>query len=433
MLKKTVIFILLCFFISVHVAMAQQSILFDSLTIYPFKTLSLKGNVFHDFKPFENLLKNNDLLILSEGGHADGATYDAQCMIIKGLIDLGKIQTVYTESSWLNIEKINSILKKYGKDSVKAVEKYMSSVELVYWTHNGFWYYLADKIIDNKVRLVGIDIETTSELVTKELLSEAIKEDSSLVTDEYKEVMADLANPLNWIYDVNYSETFYRKSSLFIERIMHRYSKVADFYKVKQWQRILDYQNFRYHRNLDSSGNRVLNPFDDWVKETYFNSIRDSIMCDILLEDQALKNSGKAVLLIASYHAMRNSELVEKLDKFIKYNFVKTFGEILNRKSNLKFYNICFVTSSGIRGAKQFSKKHYTNVKKPKKGSLEEYFSRQEAAYFFTDLQQSSTKEIKFLMNPFNKNYLYANWGKVFSGVFFIKEMYPQDFDAIVY
>jgi erythromycin esterase-like protein len=111
MFKKQAIIILLYFFILENFALAQSENLFNRLTIHPIATLSLKEINYSQIEPFENILSNNDILILSEGGHADGATYDAQCMIIKGLIDRGKINTVYTESSWLNIEKISSILK----------------------------------------------------------------------------------------------------------------------------------------------------------------------------------------------------------------------------------------------------------------------------------------------------------------------------------
>lgn len=432
MLNNKIRAVLLYFFYPLSFASAQSSKLFDSLNIYPLSALSLSEINFNQLKPFENILNRNDVLILSEGGHADGATYDAQCMIVKGLIEQGKISTVYTESSWLNIEKINSILKKYGKDSINSAEKYISSIELFYWTRNGFWNYLAEKIINNKVNLIGIDIETTSSLITVELLNEAMLKDNIFSKNEYKEVIADLSNPLQWTFDVNYSEAFYKKSRLFIQFIMQHYSSENNLYKVKQWQRILDYQYFRYYRNFDNNGFRVLHPFDNGPRETYFNSIRDSVMCDILLENYTNKNSGKAVLLIASYHAMQNSELIEKLDQCLKYNYVKTFGEILNRRNILKFYNICFVTSSGKRGTKQDSKKYFYKVKKPKKGSFEDYFSKQKYSYFFTDLESFSAKKTKFFMNPFNKKYLYADWAKIFSGIFFIKEMYPQDLDKRV-
>lgn len=429
MLIKKVITILLYFFSLQDFSQAQSRIIFDSLIIYPITNLSLRNINYNQLAPFEDILRKNDILILSEGGHVDGAAYDAQCMIIKGLIDRGKINTVYTESSWLNIEKINSVLKKYGQDSIQAVEKYMSSVELIYWTHNGFWEYLANKIIDKKVNLVGIDIETTSPLVLKELLNKATKKDSTLKSNDYKKVISDLANPIHWIFDVNYSSTLYEESKLFIKKIMHRYSTDLDYYEMKQWQRILDYLHFRYYRNFDNNGGRVLNPFDNGPKEMFFHSIRDSIMCNILLESFTNYEAGKSVLLIASYHAMHNSSTIENLDQYLKYNYVKTFGDRLHQKSNLKIYNVCFVTSSGNRGITQYSKKHYTKVKKPVKGSFENYFGRRENSFFFTDIQQISILGGKYFMNPFNKKYLYANWGKVFSGVFFIKKMYPQNFD----
>ena len=136
MLNNKIRAVLLYFFYPLSFASAQSSKLFDSLNIYPLSALSLSEINFNQLKPFENILNRNDVLILSEGGHFDGATYDAQCMIVKGLIEQGKISTVYTESSWLNIEKINSILKKYGKDSINSAEKYISSIELIFSIFN---------------------------------------------------------------------------------------------------------------------------------------------------------------------------------------------------------------------------------------------------------------------------------------------------------
>lgn len=413
----------LIFIIATHYVIAQKNIFFDSMYTQPISTVDWQKADAEELKPFEKILDTYNLLTLAEPYHNEGASYDAQCMIVKGLIDKGAIKVVYTESSWLNIEKINAVLKKYGRDSIVGVKKYMNSVALFYWTQNGFWEYLANQIINNKVRLVGIDIGVPNNIM-HELLNEFASQDSSFFYQrKYNDVRVDLGQILNSVYDVNYSEVLYNESTIFVNKAIDFYKSENALYKVNQWQMIASYLYWRYYRNFDLDGNRLLAPFDDGKRETFFHAIRDSIMCDIFVDNWQPAHS-KAVLLISAYHAMRNSSYIENLDDSVKFNYVNTFGERLDRKKILKIYNLCFISSFGYRGLITPIEKSSTKVTHPKKNSIEQYLAKKTYPYLFVDF--NGFCENSFYMNAFNKGYLKAKWGKVFSGVFFIKKMYPM-------
>ena len=149
MLKK---FILICLFLIIYFSSQCQNPLFSQFVPIPINSPRWENYNYKEIKPIAQILKKKDVLILSEGGHADGASYDLQCKIIKALVDSGIVNTLYTESSWLNTEKISEVLKKYGKDSIEEATKYINSQELYYWKQNKFWNYLANQIINGKIQ-----------------------------------------------------------------------------------------------------------------------------------------------------------------------------------------------------------------------------------------------------------------------------------------
>src|SRR5688572_21035659 len=91
----------------------------SSLKIYPIRNVSWKQVDSLSLQIIESTLNNNNILVLAEQNHGDGSSYDAQCMLLKGLIDSEKIQSIYIESSWLNCEKIMSLLRDSGRTAIQ--------------------------------------------------------------------------------------------------------------------------------------------------------------------------------------------------------------------------------------------------------------------------------------------------------------------------
>src|SRR4051812_6663381 len=71
---------------------------FESVRFSPVKSIDWTAFDYQDVKIIELKLNTHNILVLSESDHGDGSSYDAQCMILKALIDSSRISAIYTES-----------------------------------------------------------------------------------------------------------------------------------------------------------------------------------------------------------------------------------------------------------------------------------------------------------------------------------------------
>lgn len=423
MLKK---FILICLFLIIYFSSQCQNPLFSQFVPIPINSPRWENYNYKEIKPIAQILKKKDVLILSEGGHADGASYDLQCKIIKALVDSGIVNTLYTESSWLNTEKISEVLKKYGKDSIEEATKYINSQELYYWKQNKFWNYLANQIINGKIQLIGIDISTTSEIVMKELFDEAENiisknQVSFKISTGLKE---DFLHSNGWDFDIGYSKILFNQATTFIDTVIAAYQNSNQPYKIRQWNSIKDYLNWRYYRNFDKKGEPLKKKPNDPVKLSYFHNLRDSVMANLFCDNFNSSNRNKSILLIAATHSMINNNLIP--NNSFRDTSLKNFAQHLVDKG-INFYSVCFTSATGKRGSVQFTKESSSPVKSPKKSSFEEYFQKTPYSVLFIDF--SIYNGNAFYMNPLNVQYKKANWHKIFGGTFFIKEMYLMNYD----
>ncbi len=426
MLKLNHIFIFIYSFFIINISYGQD---FNSLKLYPFYNLDYKKDNSKAIKPIRDLFLRYNLVLLAESTHYDGATIDAQCMIMKELIDSGIINTIYTESSWLNAETIMTILLKEGKAGVVKAKKYATSGEMINWVDNDFWEYLTDKIIERKIRLVGFDIETNSTTLTKELFDEAqsnvIKQRlmDSVSVDELKE---QYSNFDELVQLMSFSKEQYKKHNTFIKVAKEYYKTVGDERKLYQWTIMENYFFWIYHRQFSNPETeyQVLykNTFN--INISYFNSIRDSIMADIFINDYSANKNVKAVIKTSAYHSLRNFIYNSPIENLYIGKKVHVFNDILNKKLTDSIYSICFVASSGKWGLNLLGNEDTKKIRAPKK-SLENYFKKSDYPFFFSNFLDSFDINSNFIMKVVFQKAIKAKWAQIFSGVFFIKEMYP--------
>ena len=385
---------------------------------------------YHQIQFFEEVLKEKNVLILSEADHGDGSSFEARCMIMKGLVDSSRINTIYTESSWMVLDKINDILKDEGTAGIGKTIDYMQSVELRYWVSNGFWDYLANKIIEGKVELKGFDVGTSGAIAT-ELFNEAVNLKPVRTyfqsnPRDFEEIKFDYKNFDGWKIASIYDEEGYMQQKRFIDSVMIGYSETNNLYRIKQWQTILDFFYWMYKRTLLLRGNKYGNMPEGRKQESEFMSVRDSLMASYFLEDYSSKKNVKAVALMSSYHAMHNFSSIGGLNDCCISPEVNITGEILYKKIGNEIYNMCFISSSGFRGINYyFFKPDLRKIPKPKKGSLEYSLRNISDDYAMIDFKSSSLNDSSFYMSPVFYRNLKSNWSKNFSGVFFIKKMEP--------
>lgn len=400
------------------------------LNIKSIKSIDWTEFDYSQLKFFEEILKEKNVLILSEADHGDGSSFDARCMIMKGLIDSSKINIVYTESSWMVLDKINDILKEEGTEGINKTIGYMQSVELKYWVSNGFWNYLANKIIEGKVVLKGFDVGT-SRAIAMELFNEAInlKPVKAYIQSnpkDFEEIRFSYENFDGWQVASIFDEEGYKQEKNFIDSVTAGYETTKNSYRIKQWQTILDFFYWMYKRTLLLKGNKYVNVPKGDRQESAFMSVRDSLMASYFLQNYNSNKNIKAVALMSSYHAMHNFNSIEGLNDCCIGPTVNIIGEILYKKMGKEIYNMCFITSSGFRGINYyFTKKVLRKIPKPELNSIEYSLKNLPNAYAIIDFESSSLKDSSFYMSPVFYRNLKSNWSKNFSGIFFIKKMEP--------
>ncbi len=428
MLKTRYIFILIliCSFLRINICCSQD---FNSLKLSPFYNLDYHADNSKQIKPIRDLFLNYDLVLLAESTHYDGATIDAQCMIMKELIDSGIINTIYTESSWLNAEMIMSILLKEGKAGAAKAKKYAASGELINWIDNDFWQYLINKIVERKVRLVGFDIETNSGILVENLFNEIepkilkLKLLDSLNVNELKDEYYHFEK---FVQLMSFTKEQYQKHSTFVKIVREYYKNVGDERRMQQWSMIESYFFWIYNRQFYKPETKYQELYKNTfnINISYFNSIRDSIMADIFMKDYNGNKNIKAIIKTSSYHALRNFKDNSPIENLYVGKNVYIFNDVLNKKFTKKIYSICFVASSGKWGLNFLGNKDVKKIIVPKK-SLEYHFKKIEYPFFFSNFQDSFDINSSFTMKLVFQKAIQAKWAKIFSGVFFIKQMYP--------
>ncbi len=409
---------------------AQDIFTIERENIHPISDINWKT-----FKPAEldNIYKSSlskEIIILSESDHGHGSSLDAQCAILKMLIDSSKIHSLYLESNWINCDRIMEILKAKGEAGIQDAKKFIRTVELKYWTVTGFWEYLAGKIASGKLKLKGFDISGLSPTIANELFNEAIelpsvKDFASQHIKEYKLVKWCFDYFEGWNTGSVMQDKEYWEINVFINAIIDSYTARKNLYRVKEWRSILNYFYWMLKRGEPLQGNKYSNEIKTDKQFSIFYSVRDSLMADLFLKEYSEDSNDKVACSMAAYHAMRNSKIIEKMDDCCKDNNIMTMGEIIDKKLPNKIYNICFVAASGSYGVEDLGPAPESKIKKPVIGSLEYTLNKMNFPYCFVNLCDMKSAAGPFFMNAVFNRFLKSEWKDNFSGVLFIKEMKP--------
>ena len=375
------------------------------------------------------LLDNFDILILAESDHGHGSSMDAQCMILRALIDSGKISTLYVESSWINCDRIMSVLRQKGEAGILESIKYMRTYELKYWVANGFWHYLAKKIIDGRLALSGFDIDGISPIIVHDLFNEVVEFPE---VKKYSAIHEKEFGDAKWYFDHfegwNLSSVFYRESFTKVQSLINVITKVyevrGDLHRVSQWKLVLDFFYWLYRRSLVLANNTYSNQINSDKQLSAFHAVRDSLMAQVFLQNYN-KNTRKVACSMSSYHAIRNTSVIDGLDKCCKDDSIHTMGEIIGRTLGGRMYSVCFISYSGQYGVIDYVDKRTKKIKKPLLNSIENKLRKFGYPFCFVNLRDQNISDSVFFMNAIFDRYLRSKWSENFSGVFFINKMEP--------
>lgn len=421
-------------FISITVfAYGQRNGMFSNLQPMPINNINWTKNNAEQVIPIKKLFDNHNVVILSENTHYDGAIRDAQCMIIKELIEAGKINTLYLESSFLNIQELNKILRTEGMAGIEKTYPYCNSLELMYWTNCGFWRYLAQKIVDNKIELVGFDISNTSSLLIRKLYEDAqeiknSKDSFNFDHIQMKELKDDYQN-LEYNYALRFPEQKYNLHKSFCRTVISNYQYLNDTSKVRDWQIMESYFDWVYKRQFVLRESKQLSDLDKYIKEkTSYHAYRDSLMSRLFLQDYKNRNGVKAVAIMSAYHALNNFRSYAEIEKCCVAPNTSPLNEIVSKEVIDSIYSIAFVSLTGSYGQEINGKKIILGKIKPSKKSIEYYLGKTyRQPFLYLDFTSSSINSDFPAAIIFSKT-ISANWSKIYSGLFFVREMYPVKF-----
>lgn len=268
---------------------------------------------------FRRILSNHNILLLAETDHGHGSAMDAQAKILKGLIDSGKISTLFIESSRINCDYINSLLKAEGHAAIKESEKYFHTSEFLYWKKIGFWNFLSDAIIQGKLTLKGIDINGISPVIMKELYEEALNLNcvKNLRTSDsviMQEIDFQLGNAFaGWQTASPYYMDGYILLKKFVVMVCEEYAQLGNLNRVSQWKSVSKFFYWMARRGEPLKNNYYVNQIETTKQNTAFNAVRDSFMAVNIFEQYTGKD--KVAISLSAYHALRNSNSIEGFQK----------------------------------------------------------------------------------------------------------------------
>jgi erythromycin esterase-like protein len=401
---------------------------FSRLKLEPISNLNWQDDHGQDIAPIKNLFVKNNLVILAENTHFEGAVRDAQCVILKELIERETINTIYLEQVWMNINKINSILKEKGKAGIEETYQYLTPL-LFYWHQKDFWNYLANKIIEGKVELVGFDISgIKSELVIKmfedALELPAIQKSFPMYNDEWRLLWENY-----WNLDLNYHFAFpeynYRVQKKFTQAVQKEYALKNEHATARQWKMVEFYYDWVYRRQFAIKRTKKFPDFKKFIREkTAYYSYRDTIMAEILLSHYQGRRGVKAIAIMSAFHALNNFRHNREIEKCCVEPTTYVMNEQLHKSMPDSIYSICFVAASGAWGDIINDTAMVIQLK-PAKYSIETYFKNSTSyKYFFTDLQSANITAAFPSAIIFGNTYT-ADWAQIYQGLIFVREQYP--------
>lgn len=398
-----------------------------------------EGPPFSELGFLDTIFNKQNLVMLSESDHGDGTTMEAECVILKKLIDNNQISSLYIEASWLIVDRITEILIQKGKDGHKEVIEIMASIDLLYWVDNGFWDYLEQKVIEGKIKLYGFDVFLSTKVVAG-LLDEALEKKSiksfmdsiyQKLPKYYENVLYDLKNTSLESTQSGYGEDDYKELKPLLSKIIDVYTTERNENRVKQWKTIDAYFYWLVQARNIMIKNKVTNQPKNERQHSEILCIRDHLMAANFFSIYQKNKEEKAVILVSNYHATKSYDDIYGVNKCCKEQYVDLFHDILLKKFGVKIYNIAFINPYGHHGVQYYKPVLLKKNKypKPPKNSLEFVISKlYNGNYCFIDLQQEALKNVVFKMRPVFYKYFSSNWSNNYTAVIYIRKMEPLCF-----
>lgn len=378
----------------------------------------------YGFTPDMSVITSRPVLFLAEEDHGHGESLEIQCGIMRSIIDTARKITISDEISSLDCNEIMRVLLSGHPDAIEKSKEFSRSMRFQYWQTNGFWEYLASKIQDGTVILMGHDIAAPSGNIAIEMFHKANKlPEVQLFAKQHKQ----LYDGAKWFFEymngigtgTHMTEDAYQELSEYLKVVID--ATKNDSVEQKQWLLLKPLFDWLYRGAKILARNKYVNQPENQLQNSLFHAYRDSMMAELFVEN-VKKSTGMVIGLSATYHAATNTSLIEGLEKCCKDPRVKTMLENVESRLRESIYSIAFLTASGEYGA-TFQRPR--RIRKPAKSTLERKLGEMSCDQMFIDLSSAPFKGASFSTHVYDHAHK-SVWSENFSGFYFIKVMTPH-------
>jgi len=421
--------------------LSEAQIKLSSEKIHPIKTIASNDTSFVDLQFLKSLLKNNQILLLGEQSHGDGATFDAKVRLIQFLHTELNYDILAFENGFYDNYKAYQEIKKENADNSPLHQSGFSMwfdskqlSPLIQYIHK-------QKESENPLQIAGFDCQESEYFENNFYadLSAALPPTLRLSLDEKAFLRMAFENGVDFFtQSSNDSSKFY----LLFPKLKKALETKSDQLESESSSILLQSLT-----SWEAGIQFELDKFYD--RPVVIQNPRDVQMAKNLLFLARKYPTKKIIAWGASYHFAKNLQSVHKtpltdslLNKLIvtngedndtlsvDYAEAIPMGKILYDSLGEKMYSLSFSSFDGEFGMLGERPTSLEYVKPPNE-SLEHALKSQNIPIAWYDFKNISDTN-KFYLSALGNIPLLGKWHEPFDGHFFIQTSYPPSYPEII-
>lgn len=374
-----------------------------------FKQIDYQGDT-TNFTAVAEALKDSDIVILGEVGHADGKTIEVKSNLAKYLIENEGFNTFATEGgSFSNLELYN--IEKEKKHNLLNFDGSAFGWLGYSWEYTTQALPFSNLIKRKEINISLLGLEPKSYPDLKRLITfysnKHNQENTDKLIDTYNKYIEDKFDTVS-IDDLRY--------------IQKEFQKILDSDIVEN---TFDYQIFK--NMIASIDIYIYGAAGDIDMK---NNVRDKNMAENIFWYKKKHPKAKIIVWTANFHGAKSIKNIRYKEKEPKvYESNKLLGEYLSE--HFKVYSIAFTSSEGNVLENMYGDSFHEI--KADKNTLEYHLSNRNFDFAFLDAKKMIEKDKSIINCNFNSLILaYDNkpgqWFKSFDGIFYIKKNEPATY-----